>query len=768
MANMDRPVRPPRQGGRPHAADPDDLAFRGMVDDLPSPCWISDAQGVIVWVNKAWIAYTGMTVEDIARDTLAPIHDPDLLPTIRKRLAEARAEGEPTEMVFPLRGRDGAFRMFHTHMAPLRDRQGRASRWFGVNTDISEQARAEERLHSREEEFREVFERAGDSIFVATPEGDFTEANPAACELLGYTREELLTLNVSDLVDPGELPRAQSVSTRARDSAVSGVWRLRRKDGDWAHVEISSRVLSDGRQIGVARDISERLRREDDLRARADAAEGRLRRFWDVSRDLFAIISRRDGIPQFINESAWREVLGYPPHQILGKRLTDLEHPDDRERTRALRDPLDQGHSVFGVESRYRRADGAWVWLSWNVVAEGEDQDFAVARDISEEKARAAHAEQAQRLEALGKLTGGVAHDFNNLLMTILGALDLMQRRPHDGPLRDRLMTAALAAVRRGEQLNKQLLSFARKGPAGRGVTDARALLEDMHPLLNSALGDEIQLRYELARGPCGCAIEPSQLEAAVLNLIVNARDAMPKGGMVTVRTRIAAGDERLRLGLAGDDDHLVIEVLDTGEGMPREVVAHAFEPFFTTKPIGKGSGLGLSQVYGAARQSGGLATAESEPGVGATVRMYLRTTSLPAAAPAQDDAPRAKPDDSVLLVEDDVLVGVVTESLLVSAGYQVTRANDAVEALVALRGGRFDILVTDVRMPGAMNGVDLAREATRRNPRLKVLLCSGWTAENLGPGVTDAPWPLLPKPYDEAQLRRALDELRRAPQPSE
>jgi CheY-like chemotaxis protein len=289
-----------------------------------------------------------------------------------------------------------------------------------------------------------------------------------------------------------------------------------------------------------------------------------------------------------------------------------------------------------------------------------------------------------------------------------------------------------------------------------------------MHPLLNSALGDEIQLRYELARGPCGCAIEPSQLEAAVLNLIVNARDAMPKGGMVTLRTRTAAGDERLRLGLTGDDDHLVIEVVDTGEGMPREVVAHAFEPFFTTKAVGEGSGLGLSQVYGAARQSGGLATAESEPGEGTTVRMYLRMAPLPTATPAEADVPRAQPGDSVLLVEDDVLVGVVTESLLVSAGYQVTRANDAVEALAALRGGRFDILVTDVRMPGAMNGVDLAREATRRNPRLKVLLCSGWTAENLGPGVTDAPWPLLPKPYDEAQLRRALDELRRTPQPPE
>jgi PAS domain S-box-containing protein len=765
---MDRPVRPPRQRGRSRAADPDDLVFRTMVDDLPSPCWMTDAEGVVIWVNKAWIAYTGMTLDDIARETLAPLHDPEMLPKVRQRLADARASGEPTDMVFPLRGRDGAFRMFHTHVAPLRDRRGRASRWFGVNTDVSDQARVEASLRSREEEFREVFERAGDSIFVSTAEGDFTEANPAACELLGYTREELLKLNVAHLVDPDELPRAQSVRVRARDEAISGVWRLRRKDGGRAHVEISSRVLSDGRQIGVARDVSERLRREEDLRARADAAESRLRRFWDVSRDLFAIVSRKDGVPLFINEDAWREVLGYPPDRILGKRLTDLEHPDDRERTHALRAPLDEGRSVFGVESRFKRADGAWVWLSWNVVAEGDDQDFAIARDISEEKARAAHAEQAQRLEALGKLTGGVAHDFNNLLMTILGALDLMQRRPHDGPLRDRLMTAALAAVRRGEQLNKQLLSFARKGPAGRGVTDARALLEDMHPLLNSALGDETQLRYELARGPCGCAIEPSQLEAAVLNLIVNARDAMPKGGVVTIRTRNAAADEHLRLGLAGDDGHLVIEVMDTGEGMPRDVVAHAFEPFFTTKAVGEGSGLGLSQVYGAARQSGGLATAESEPGVGTTVRMYLRMAPLPATVPVEADAPRADPGDSVLLVEDDVLVGVVTESLLVSAGYQVTRANNAVEALAALRGGRFDVMVTDVRMPGAMNGVDLAREATRRNPRLKVLLCSGWTAENLGPGVSDAPWPLLSKPYDEAQLRRALDDLRRAPQPSE
>lgn len=741
----------------------EDLPFRLLAQHLPTLCWISDEAGSISWVNDAWVAYTGLDADGVRKHGLEALHDPAVYPSVVKQWAEVRASGAAAEVTFPLKRHDGAYRQFLTRVVPLRDRDGRIYRWFGTNTDVTEQSETQAKLRSSEEQLREIFDVAADGIFIV--EGaQLLDVNPAACALSGYTRAELLQIPLTELLQPTD---AERLPTAQQQAAVRGEWRIRRKDGRWLDLEVSTRQLSDGRRLGVARDISERKRDEqarlDTLQqqvgqeaARAEVAERTMRRFWDASRDLFAIIPSTAGVPVMFNEDSWQATLGYSPKEITAQRLVELIHPEDLQATRSLAEQLGRGEPVFGFENRYRHADGRWVWLSWSLVRDG-DLNFAIARDVTEEKLRAQHAERAQRLEALGKLTGGVAHDFNNMLTAILGALDLMQRKPDDRVLRERLMTAALSAVRRGERLNKQLLSFARREPLG-GKANAPRLLLEMRPLLESALSDTVVLNYELSPQVTGCAIDTAQLEAAVLNLVVNARDAMPDGGIVTVRTRAATPAELARYGLAGE--FAVLEVMDTGAGMPAEVLTHAFEPFFTTKGVGQGSGLGLAQVYGAARQAGGVATIESDVGCGAVVRMFLRTAEIEADAEPAAPAHGARPE-RVLLVEDDVLVGVVTESLLLDAGYEVIRAGDAVEALTALRRGEFDILLTDVRMPGAMNGAQLAREAVRRQPQLKVLLCSGWTAESLGNDVAACPWPLLPKPFDERQLRQALSELK-------
>jgi PAS domain S-box-containing protein len=751
----------------------EDLPFRQLAQKLPSLCWISDFDGNIVWANDAWVAYTGMTPADIARRGLKGLHDPATYPEVARIWADTRQAGSAAEMVFPLKGVDGRFRPFRTQVVPLRDRDGRIVRWFGTNTDVSAQSETEARLRNNEEELSELFERAGDAILIATGDDRCLAANPAACQLLGYSREELLAMSTTDLIDPAELTRAQSVRMLARQQAVTGEWRLKRKDGSWVDVEVNARVLSDGRRLGILRDISERVktaraleaerqalvRQVDEETARADAAERRRQQFWEASRDLLAVFAPNSSVPVTLNAEAWERTLGYKASALAQIDLTALVHPDDREATFAIRTLLEADGVVHGFENRCRRADGAWVWLCWDVVR-GGDLVFCIGRDVTEERARTKYAERAQRLDALGKLTGGVAHDFNNLLTTILGALDLMQRRPDDRELRERLTTAALAAVRRGERLTKQLLSFAQREPSGRGVSNIRRLLEDMKPLLESALREDVTLSYELDPEVTGCAINAAQFEAAVLNLVVNARDAMPEPGAVTIRTRRPGPGELDRYGLAGD--FAVLEVLDNGEGMSADVLAHAFEPFFTTKEIGKGSGLGLAQVYGAARQAGGVAVVESEPKAGAAIRMYLQTARLHSDAEARVGRSEGAAD-RVLLVEDDVLVGVVTESILEEDGFEVLRAADGVEALAALRDGQFGILITDVRMPGSMNGVQLARAATQRQPGLKVLLCSGWTAESLAGELSEARWPFLAKPFDQLQLRQALADLRYA-----
>jgi PAS domain S-box-containing protein len=750
----------------------DDLPFRDLAQALPTPCWISDADGEIVWVNDAWVNYTGLTVDEIGKVGLAGLHDPAMLPEIRRVWAQARTNGAPGEMVFPLKGRDGRFRQFHTRVTPIFDADHQLRRWFGTNTDVTDHAETTARLRSSQEQFKEIFEGAGDGVFVSDDAGRFVDVNRAGCELLGYSRTELLALSVADIIAAEDMPRSTSVGSRARDAAIKGDWRLRRKDGAWIDVEISARALSDGRQLAIVRDVTERkqaherlLRQVGEETTRAEVAERQLQRFWDASRDLFVIVDVARGVPRAINAPAWMRTLGYSAEEIMGRRLMELVHPDDRNPTLNLDadGALSGGEAMFGFENRYRHADGRWVWLSWNIVREG-GASFCIARDITEEKARAEHAARAQRLEALGQLTGGVAHDFNNLLTTILGSLDLMQRRPDDKKLRERLTMAALGAVRRGERLNGQLLSFARGHPGGVPAADVRQLLLNVKPLLESALGEPIVLNLDLVADVRGCAVEAADLETAVLNLVVNARDAMPSGGTVTIRTRSASEGELAVHGLE-PGDYSVVEVIDTGIGMAPEVRAHAFEPFFTTKGVGKGVGLGLAQVYGVARRGGGTATVESEVDAGTIVRLYLRGAPL-----SPHDEPRAEPwaatGERVLLVEDDPLVAVVTETMLADLGYEVTRHAAAAEALESLRSARFDILLSDVRMPGGMSGLDLAKAAARERPDLKVLLCSGWAGVSLADELAGTAWRFLAKPFDGLQLCKALADLSAAAPP--
>jgi PAS domain S-box-containing protein len=876
----------------------DDLPFRFLAQSLPTPCWISDADGEIVWVNDAWVTYTGLTVEGIQGVGLGAIHDPAILPEVRRVWAATKARAAPGQMIFPLKGRDGQFRQFHTRVVPIFDAGGRIRRWFGTNTDVTEHTETEARLRSSEEQLKEIFDAAADAFLIVDQAGRLIDANRAASQLFGHSQAELLALTVADILPSDQILRWESLAGRAREYTIKGEWRLRRGDGSWVDVESDTRLLGDGRRLAILRDITERKRAHERLSAseaqfrelanrapvmiwetdpdgaasflnqrlrdfhglgpdaplplledvahpedapmirasyaaaasrgepfshlarlmrqdgecrwirteaapkwdergrlagyvgcmvdvtearladtilraeqerlqrqvgeettRAEAAERQLRRFWDASRDLFVIVDLSDGLPRAINARAWRRTLGYSAEEIMGRRLMELVHPDDRNATLNLdaEGVLSGGGPVFGFENRYRHADGRWVWLSWNVVREG-GASYCIARDITEEKARAEHTARAQRLEAIGQLTGGVAHDFNNLLTTILGSLDLMQRRPDDKALRDRLTMAALGAVRRGERLNNRLLSFARGQTDGSSAADVRQLLLNIKPLLESALGETSGLGLELAADVRGCAVEAAELEAAILNLVVNARDAMPEGGTVTIRTRPASGAELALHGLE-PGDYSVLEVIDTGQGMPPEVLAHAFEPFFTTKGVGKSVGLGLAQVYGVARRAGGTATVDSYVGGGTIVRLYLRRAALLKADEATVES-SATTGERVLLVEDDPLVAVVTETLLADLGYEVTRQGNAAEALEALQREPFDILFTDVRMPGGMNGVDLAKAATHERPGLKILLCSAWAGVSLEDEGAGAAWRFLAKPFDRPQLRKALNDL--------
>ena len=369
---------------------------------------------------------------------------------------------------------------------------------------------------------------------------------------------------------------------------------------------------------------------------------------------------------------------------------------------------------------------------------------------------------RAQRLDALGRLTGGVAHDFNNLLTVVIGALDVILRHPENAARRQRLGEAALIAARRGQRLTAQLLAFARQQPLQPETRELNELIRQAEPLLRRAMSENVLLKVQLCDDRAVARIDPAQLEASLLNLIVNAVDASAQGGEVVVETHRCTLAEREVAGLAAGA-YFRMSVADRGQGMSPDVIKRIFEPFFTTKPPGKGTGLGLSQVYGFVKQSGGEIEVDSAEGAGTQFRIYLPIT---AAEPEQDHpavgqrAGIVRPLN-ILLVEDDPSVAAVTEIMMVDFGHKVHRAANADEALRILWSeAEIDVLFSDVVMPGGMNGAELAKQAVAQRPRLKVLLTSGFAGESLDEWLSQGAWPFLRKPFLSTELAEALASL--------
>ena len=391
-------------------------------------------------------------------------------------------------------------------------------------------------------------------------------------------------------------------------------------------------------------------------------------------------------------------------------------------------------------------------------------------RTLALDEARVA-LQHAQRLEAVGKLTGGVAHDFNNVLQVIGSNAQLLQRDEADPQLREKRLDGILAAVGKGARLSAQLLAFARRQPLQPVVLNVSKQIRALTDLLERALGEHITLRIDAAHHLWNVLADPGQLDNVVINLAINARDAMPDGGALTITLRnqsLAVMPQGAGLH-AGDYVSLV--VADTGQGMPPEVAGHAFEPFFTTKPVGQGTGLGLSMAYGFVKQSGGDIAITSAPGRGTQIEIWLPRTLAPeATVPARVVARVVGGSETILVVEDDSAVQGAVVDILLGLGYAVLRASDASQALQLLRGGaQVDLLFTDVVMPGSLSSPDLARAAQELLPQLAILFTSGYTRNALETGGrVDEGVELLSKPYDRAQLATRIRQVleRRAPQP--
>ncbi|MGQ9369127.1 response regulator [Azospirillum sp. ST 5-10] len=476
-----------------------------------------------------------------------------------------------------------------------------------------------------------------------------------------------------------------------------------------------------------------------------------------------------DGLVRTWNYAA-EAIFGHAAAETVGRPMPGLP-PELRMALPA--DPVHRwlaaGKVVRNAEHAGRRKDGAAVSLRVSSApladATGCMQGTVlVVEDVSERKRIEEQLHQSQKMEAIGNLTGGIAHDFNNMLAVVIGNLDLVGEQLEDRPQTAELVAAALQASLRGADLTRRLLAFSRRQPLAPETVDVNRLIRGVVKLLARTLGEQVEIRFLEAADLWSAKVDPGQLDSAILNLAVNARDAMPEGGRLTLQTRnqsVDADFSRTRPDIA-PGDYIVIDVSDSGTGIPPDLLPRVFEPFFTTKAANQGTGLGLAMVYGFVKQSGGHVAVYSELGHGTTFRLYLPRVGAAEAGAADAAAPAETPlgrgGETVLVVEDDAAVRSMVRQQLSELGYRVLCAGDAAAGLALLEGGeRIDLLFTDVVMPGDLNGVGLAREASRRWPGLRVALTSGFTEAALGRAGDAGSFPILNKPYRRVDLARLL-----------
>lgn len=621
--------------------------------------------------------------------------------------------------------------------------------------DVTVAAGRERILRERQNaRYDAVVGSAPDTILTLDAEGTIQLVNPAAARQFGYSPDELIGHPLSSfLADPQEWITAFKAVRDGEALPRPIELMARRKNGSPSYLEASaSRWTSEGRPFvtAILRDVNERRMAVDALRLLNQTLEKRVaqstadrNRMWTLSTDVM-MVAGLDGTLNSVNP-AWTHLLGWHETELIGANITDFVVPEERAALQAELDALSRGTAPRLIELTMRTGNGASRRIEWSAVA-ADNLLQAVGRDVTAEREAEKALRQAeealrhsQKMDAIGQLTGGIAHDFNNMLTAIIGSMEVLKRRMRDGRYDDvqRFMDSAIGAANRAASLTHRLLAFARRQPLDPKAVDVNQLINGMKDLLERTLGEGIKLVVRLAPGLGPALTDAHQLENAILNLAINARDAMPQGGTLTIATENAVIKSREQYGQETIDagDYAVVCVGDTGTGMSQDTLSKVFEPFFTTKPIGQGTGLGLSMIYGFAKQSRGHIRVESTENVGTTFRLYLPryqgAVEARAVAPARDAAPGA--GETVLVIEDDSAVRLIISNVLQDLGYACLEASDGQAALPILTSNSpLDLLITDVGLPG-MNGRQIAEIARQHRPDLKILFVTGYAEHATG-----------------------------------
>lgn len=660
--------------------------------------------------------------------------------------------------------------------------------------DLTERKAAERALRESEAQFRAFAQAVPNHIWASRPDGYLYWLNEQVYLYTGTTEGDLDGKEGwGAVVHPDDLTGAAQTWGRALESGQSyrSEFRIRRADGEYRRFVVHAEPVRDDkgvitRWVGANIDIEDIRRQGEELERVNDILSDLLtgttaerNQLWTLSTDMLARADYAGGMSAV--NPAWTDILGWTEQELLTNPYADIINPENIEATVAALTAMRETGRPTRFQNRILSKGGVWTPIDWTVAPEPDGVNFiAVGRDLTEDKVRERQLMQAQealrqsqKMEAVGQLTGGIAHDFNNLLAGICGSLELLEKRIGEGRLNgvDRYITAAQGAAQRAAALTQRLLAFSRRQTLDPKAVDVNRLIAGMEDLIRRSVGPNVEVEVVGGADLWATRMDPSQLENALLNLCINSRDAMlPDGGRLTVETANRRLDDRT----ARDCDlpageYVSLSVTDTGSGMTPDVIAQAFDPFFTTKPLGQGTGLGLSMIHGFVRQSGGQVRIYSEIGEGTTVCLYLPrflgeadedTATLGSQAGVRGHG------ETVLVIDDEPTVRMLVVEVLEDAGYRALQAADGPSGLALLQATpRIDLLITDVGLPGGMNGRQVADAARETRPDLKVLFVTGY-AENaaVGNGLLDAGMEVLTKPFNMAELgEKVRDMIERA-----
>jgi PAS domain S-box-containing protein len=744
---------------------------RALFELSPDAVYIHQDEKV-VFANPAMLRLLGAEREsELMGRSIWDIIHPDSHGPVRKRIERLR--GNP-ELTAPL-----LEQQFVTLRGSVVDVEATAcsisfakrSAFLVVVRDISERRRAQEEIRKSEAKYRSMFENAIEGIFQSSPEGRYLEVNPAYAAMFGYDSPQQMIEEVTDIAkqiyfDPGDRVRFIEMMSECTDVHGFEV-KLRQRDGSpiWISENLRCECDDSGAILyyeGIVEDITARNAAQDALRQ----AEERFSKAFHASPDGITISTFENGRYVDVN-SEYVKLIGYQRAELIGKTSTELNLWIDSNTRDGLVDAVREHGFVknFPAQMRTKAGKVRNVEISADRIhVDDVEYLLAISRDVTDTKLMEQQFRQAEKLQAIGQLAGGIAHDFNNALMVIDTYTDLASNASHEGFMQASYLEEIRRASKRAAQLTSQLLAFSRKQPIVRENVDVSSFIAGSSEAWQRMLGEKISLRVTLAPQPGHCSISVAQLEHALLNILLNARDAMPLGGTVFLQSGLVVTEDPMALvsGPLPPGRYARIDIRDTGEGIAPELIEHLFEPFFTTKPKGVGTGLGLASVYGIVAQSDGFIDVASEFGAGATFSLYFPATDRP--SPAEEifkEAPNSTEVAArkILLVEDNEALLDALSDWLRAKGFQVVAAPNGEAALKKGEHQSFDILISDVVMPG-MDGNELYRIYKSKHPSVRTILMSGYqdAAVNLDSGVL-----YLTKPFSFAQLSEALNRLNSA-----